>query len=56
MSFYDGSTLLKTVMLSESAAKFATSMLASGSHTIMSTYNGSTSFTGSSASLTQTVH
>jgi Bacterial Ig-like domain (group 3) len=38
------------------AAKFATSTLASGTHTITATYNGNTSFDGSSASLTQTVN
>jgi hypothetical protein len=44
------------VTLSGGAAKFTTSTLASGSHTITATYNGSSSFTGSSASLTQTVN
>jgi hypothetical protein len=33
-----------------------TSTLTSGAHSIMATYNGSTSFDGSSASLTQTVN
>ena len=51
VSFYDGTTLLKTVALSGGAAKFVTTKLAAGSHTIKATYNGSTSFTGSSASL-----
>jgi hypothetical protein len=37
------------------AAKFTTSKLASGMHSITATYNGSTSFDTSSASLTQTV-
>jgi hypothetical protein len=56
VTFYDGTTLLKTVSLSGEAAKFTTSTLTSGVHTIAATYNGSTSFTGSSASLTQTVN
>jgi hypothetical protein len=55
VSFYDGSTLLKTASLSGGVAKLTTKTLASGTHTITATYNGSTSFTGSSASLTQTV-
>jgi hypothetical protein len=38
------------------AAKYTTKTLASGTHTITATYNGSNSFTGSSASLTQTVN
>jgi hypothetical protein len=37
-------------------AKFKTSTLASGTHSITVTYNGSTRFDGSSASLTQTVN
>jgi uncharacterized repeat protein (TIGR03803 family) len=56
VTFYDGTTLLKTVALSGGVAKFTTSALARGKHTITATYNGSTSFTGSSASLTQTVN
>jgi Bacterial Ig-like domain (group 3)/Beta-propeller repeat len=54
--FYDGTTALKTAYLSGDVAKFTTSTLASGKHSIRATYNGSTSFTGSSASLTQTVN
>src|ERR1700686_4695644 len=56
VTFYDGTTALKTVALSGGVAKFATSTLASGAHNITATYNGSTSFTGISASLTQTVN
>jgi hypothetical protein len=52
LTFYDGTTLLKTVTLSGGKAKFTTSTLTSGTHSITATYNGST---GSSASLTQTV-
>ena len=56
VAFYDGTTLLKSVALSGATAKFTTSTLASGTHTIMVTYNGSASFFGSSASLVQTVN
>jgi hypothetical protein len=56
VTFYDGTTALKTVALSGDVAKFTTSTLTSGTHSITATYNGSTSFTGSSASLTQTVN
>lgn len=56
VAFYDGTTLLKSVALSGAAAKFTISTLASGTHTITATYNGSTSFVGSSASLTQIVN
>jgi hypothetical protein len=56
VTFYDGTTALKTVALSGGVAKFTTSALTSGSHSITATYNGSTSFDGSSASLTQMVN
>jgi hypothetical protein len=56
VTFYDGTTAPKTVALSVGVAKFTTSTLTSGTHTITATYNGSTSFIGSSASLTQTVN
>jgi hypothetical protein len=56
VSFYDGTTLLKTVTLSGGAADFTTSTLTSGTHSITATYNGSTSFIGGSASLIQTVN
>jgi Bacterial Ig-like domain (group 3)/Beta-propeller repeat len=56
VTFYDGTTALKTVALSGDAAKITTSTLTSGSHTITAMYNGSSSFNGSSASLTQTVN
>jgi large repetitive protein len=56
VTFYDGTTVLKTASLSGGVAKFTTSALTSGAHSINATYNGSTSFTGSSASLTQTVN
>ncbi len=56
VTFYDGATVLKTAALSGGVAKFTTSTLASGKHNITATYNGSTNFIGSSASLTQTVN
>jgi hypothetical protein len=56
VTFYDGTTVLKTMALSGGVAKFTTSTLTLGAHTIAATYNGSTSFTGSSASVTQTVN
>jgi len=57
VAFYDGTTLLKTVALSGGVAKFTTSTLAEGTHNITATYDGSTSFDGSSSPpLTQTVN
>jgi hypothetical protein len=56
VTFYDGTTVLKTASVSGGVAKFTTSTLTSGTHNITATYNGSTSFTGSSGSLTQTVN
>jgi len=56
VTFYDGTTALKTAGMNRGVARFTTSTLASGTHTITATYNGSTSFIGSSASLTQTVN
>ena len=56
VTFYDGTTALKTVALGGGVAKFTTSTLTSGTHTITATYNGSSSFNGSSASLAQTVN
>ena len=53
--FKDGTKTLKKVTLSGGVASYTTSTLASGTHNITATYNGSTDFTGSSASLTQTV-
>jgi hypothetical protein len=55
-TFYDGSKSLGTAALSGGVAKFTTSTLASGTHTITATYSGNTSFTGSAGSLTQTVN
>jgi hypothetical protein len=56
VTFYDGTTALKTVSLSGGTAKFTTSTLTSGKHSITATYSGSTNFNSSSASLTQTVN
>jgi hypothetical protein len=56
VTFYDGTTALKTASLSGGAAKFTTKKLASGTHNIKAVYNGSTIFSGSSDSLTQTVN
>jgi hypothetical protein len=56
VTFYDGTTALKTMSVSGGAARFTTSTLPVGSHNITATYNGSLSFTGSSASLTQQVN
>jgi Bacterial Ig-like domain (group 3)/Beta-propeller repeat len=56
VTFYDGTTALKTGSLYGGVAKYTTSILTSGSHTITATYNGNVDFDGSSASLTQTVN
>jgi len=56
VTFYDGTTTLKIVSLSNGLAKFTTSKLISGMHNITATYNGSTNFGVSSAVLTQTVN
>ena len=56
VTFYDGTTALKTVGASGGVAKFTTKTLTSGSHSITATYNGNTNFIGSSASLKQTVN
>jgi uncharacterized repeat protein (TIGR03803 family) len=56
VTFYDGTTTLNTVAISGGTAKFSTSTLTSGKHSITATYNGSTNFDSSSASLTQTVN
>jgi hypothetical protein len=56
VTFYDGTTAKKTVSLSGGVAKYTTSTLPLGTHSITATYNGSYSFDGSSASLTQKVN
>ena len=56
VTFRDGATVLATVALNASGqASFTTSALASGSHTISATYNGTSHFATSSASLVQVV-
>jgi hypothetical protein len=55
VTFYDGTTVLKTIGPSGGVATYKTSTLTSGSHSITATFNGGTNFLGSSASLTQTV-
>jgi hypothetical protein len=54
--FKDGATTLKTVTLSGGSASYSSSKLAKGSHSLTITYNGDTNFTGTTASLTQTVN
>lgn len=56
VTFFDGTTTLKTVSLSAGAAKYTTSTLASGTHDIKGAYSGSSNFSSSSAALTQTVN
>jgi hypothetical protein len=56
VTLYDGTTALATKSLSGGVAKFTTSKLAKGAHTITATYNGNANFLGSSDSLTQTVN
>jgi hypothetical protein len=57
VTFYDGTTALKIGSLSGGVASYTTSTLAIGTHSITATYNGSTSFDGSSsAPLIQTVN
>lgn len=61
VSFYDGSTLLKTVSLSSviavgaAQATYSTSTLSVGTHTIKAVYSGDTTYPTNSATLTQTV-
>jgi Bacterial Ig-like domain (group 3)/Beta-propeller repeat len=56
VTFYDGAAALKTMALSGGVAKFTTSTLTAGAHSITATYNGNANFDSSSASLTQTVN
>jgi hypothetical protein len=59
VTFMDGTKILKSVTLGEGGtASYTTTKLASGSHNITAnyfSYNGGKNFSGSSASLTQTV-
>jgi hypothetical protein len=57
VTFLDGSTLLGTGSLNSSGvAKFSTSILVAGNHTITATYGGSTAFAASVGQLTQAVN
>ena len=56
VTFKNGTAALGTVTLSAGVAALTTSTLTSGTHAITATYNGSASFKGSSATLTQTVN
>jgi Bacterial Ig-like domain (group 3) len=56
VTFLDGAKVLKTVTLSAGAASFTTSTLTRGVHNITAKYNASTSFTGNSGSLSETVN
>jgi len=56
VTFYDGPTVLKTVWLNASPmAKFTTSSLTPGTHSITATYSGSSNFNSSFVSLMQSV-
>ena len=56
VTFMNGTTTLGTVTLSGGTASYSTAKLATASHSITATYNGSTSFVTSNGSLTQTVN
>jgi len=55
VTFYNSGVALGTVTLSGGVARFTTSALAVGSHTIKATYNGNADFATSSKSLGETV-
>jgi|HubBroStandDraft_6_1064221.scaffolds.fasta_scaffold01416_6 hypothetical protein len=56
VTFMDGSTTLKTLVVGGGEAKYTTSMLATGVHNITAIYSGSSNFIGSSNSISQTVN
>jgi hypothetical protein len=57
VTFYNGTTALKTASLSGGAANYTTTTLPVGTNSITATYNGGTDFTGSTSPvLTQTVN
>ncbi len=56
VTFYDGSTVLGTVTLSNGVAHFSTSTLPAGGHTITAQYTGSPKYLASSRALGQTVN
>jgi hypothetical protein len=53
--FYDGSKLLKSVVMSGGTAQFSTTSLAAGTHSIEALYFGHPPLKRSSAVVTQTV-
>jgi hypothetical protein len=55
VTFKDGTTTLGTASVKGGAAKFTTKKLTSGTHSITATYNGSTSFTGSTSNVVNQV-
>jgi hypothetical protein len=55
VSFYDGSTLLNTVALTNGIAFFSASTLPAGTHTITAQFSGSGVFAASSATVKQRV-
>ncbi len=57
VTFLDGSTVMGTVTLNgQGVARFTTSTLTVGTHTIVADYNGAGGYTGSSANLDQIVN
>lgn len=52
----DGTTTVNTVNFTRGETKYATSAPAIGTHNITATYEGSTSFTGSAATLSKTAN
>jgi hypothetical protein len=55
VTFQNGTVTLGSVTLSAGVAQYTTSTLTPGTHTITATYNASSAFKISSATLTQTV-
>ena len=55
VTFRDGTKTLGTVTLGGGTASYTTSKLIKGTHKITAIYNGSVDFSGSSASIQQTV-
>ena len=57
VTFFDGSTTLKTVTLTAGAASYTTTKLVTGQHAVTALYNGNSTFAiSTSAALTQTVN
>ena len=56
VTFSDGPTILSASPISGGTATFSTGSLTSGLHSIKAVYSGDSNFTGSSASLSQTVN